>query len=51
MKQVIVPDDADNDNEENDRVKIAYTGTGILVESEHPNSVDEKLTNLLSDIE
>ena len=33
IKQVIVPDDADNDNEENDRVKIAYTGTGILVES------------------
>ncbi len=33
IKQVIVPDDADNDNEENDRVKTAYTGTGILVES------------------
>ena len=33
IKQVIVPDDADNDNEENDRVKMAYTGTGILVES------------------
>ncbi|WP_322744104.1 leucine--tRNA ligase [Planktothrix mougeotii] len=33
IKQVIVPDDADNDNEENDQVKMAYTGTGILVES------------------
>ncbi|MGL5134028.1 MAG: class I tRNA ligase family protein, partial [Planktothrix sp.] len=33
IKQVIVPDDADNDNEESDRIKIAYTGTGILVES------------------
>ncbi|MGL4498672.1 MAG: leucine--tRNA ligase, partial [Planktothrix sp.] len=30
IKQVIVPDDADNDNEESDRIKIAYTGTGIL---------------------
>ena len=33
IKQVIVPDDADNDNEENDRITTAYTGTGILVES------------------
>ncbi|WP_238559884.1 leucine--tRNA ligase [Planktothrix rubescens] len=33
IKQVIVPDDADNDNEESDRIKIAYTGPGILVES------------------
>ncbi|WRH68927.1 MAG: leucine--tRNA ligase [Planktothrix sp. GU0601_MAG3] len=33
IKQVIVPDDADNDNEENNRIKIAYTGPGILVES------------------
>ncbi|WP_079681588.1 leucine--tRNA ligase [Planktothrix sp. PCC 11201] len=33
IKQVIVPDDADNDNEENDQITTAYTGTGILVES------------------
>jgi leucyl-tRNA synthetase len=33
IKQVIVTNDADNDNEENDQIKTAYTGTGILVES------------------
>ncbi|MEL0590101.1 MAG: leucine--tRNA ligase [Planktothrix rubescens PR222] len=33
IKQVIVTDDADNDNEENDQITTAYTGTGILVES------------------
>jgi len=33
IKQVIVTNDADNDNEENDRITTAYTGTGILVES------------------
>ncbi len=33
IKQVIVTNDADNDNEENDRITTAYTGPGILVES------------------
>ncbi|OIP70488.1 MAG: leucine--tRNA ligase [Oscillatoriales cyanobacterium CG2_30_40_61] len=33
IKQVIVTNDADNDNEENDQIKTPYTGTGILVES------------------
>ncbi len=33
IKQVIVTNDADNDNEENYQIKTPYTGTGILVES------------------
>ncbi|WP_072718639.1 MULTISPECIES: leucine--tRNA ligase [Planktothrix] len=54
IKQVIVPDDADNDNEENDRVKMAYTGTGILVEScnfsgEHSEHAKQAIINYAED--
>lgn len=54
IKQVIVPDDADNDNEENDQVKMAYTGTGILVEScnfsgEHSEHAKQAIINYAED--
>ena len=54
IRQVIVPDDADNDNEESDTITNAYTGTGILVEScnfsgEHSEHGKQAIINYAED--
>ncbi len=54
IKQVIVADDADNDNEENQKLETAYTGTGIMVESgyfsgEHSEHAKQAIINYAED--